>query len=263
MAVSDPMHELLPWYVNGTLAPEEAEAFRQHLEGCEACRDELRFLQRAAAELERHGDALLEGHPDSERIVAAARGELEPGEAAVIERHLALCDGCAAETRWVRGEAVAAGAEAPPAAARRGWPLNGLGWMVAVAATIALLVTWQSGGPDSRTSGIVRPQLVTPTVRATGAATVLRLGADEPGVRLILEVDLASEAYPAELEVTAEAGRTVISRRRIAASDVVQGSYLFLDCSRRDCPPGRYRARLVPAGDEQPEIDYAFEVRPE
>ena len=35
---------LLPWYVNGTLTDEERAQVEAHLEHCEQCREELRFL---------------------------------------------------------------------------------------------------------------------------------------------------------------------------------------------------------------------------
>jgi len=40
---------LLPWYVNGTLAPAEAAGFEAHLQDCAACRAEVAWQQRLSA----------------------------------------------------------------------------------------------------------------------------------------------------------------------------------------------------------------------
>ena len=49
--MSTDVHTLSGAYALDALAPEEAEAFRSHLDGCPACRDEVRELQRAAARM--------------------------------------------------------------------------------------------------------------------------------------------------------------------------------------------------------------------
>lgn len=45
-SVTDHPDELLPWYVNGTLATDEQDAVASHLEHCGRCRDEVAFLQK-------------------------------------------------------------------------------------------------------------------------------------------------------------------------------------------------------------------------
>jgi hypothetical protein len=45
--------ELLPWLVNGSLSGAEAQALRDHLDGCAACRSALRAEQRLAAAVAR------------------------------------------------------------------------------------------------------------------------------------------------------------------------------------------------------------------
>jgi anti-sigma-K factor RskA len=47
--MSTDVHTLSGAYALNALAPEEAAEFRQHLAGCQACRDEVRELQSAAA----------------------------------------------------------------------------------------------------------------------------------------------------------------------------------------------------------------------
>jgi anti-sigma-K factor RskA len=46
--MSTDLHTLSGAYAIDALSPEEAAAFRSHLEGCQACRDEVRELQAAA-----------------------------------------------------------------------------------------------------------------------------------------------------------------------------------------------------------------------
>lgn len=80
--------DLLPWYVNGTLAGTELEALTRHLEGCEACREELDQERRLAYALrtseemsfapERAFRALRE-RLDREEELERSRRERAPG----------------------------------------------------------------------------------------------------------------------------------------------------------------------------------------
>lgn len=45
------VQELLPWYVNGTLAPEERQRIETHLSSCDACRQEAARLEQISAAL--------------------------------------------------------------------------------------------------------------------------------------------------------------------------------------------------------------------
>jgi anti-sigma-K factor RskA len=81
--MSTDVHTLSGAYALDALSPEEAEEFRRHLEGCQACRDEVRELQRAAARL---GGAEASAPPPDlkARILAAAeRTPQEPPAPAV------------------------------------------------------------------------------------------------------------------------------------------------------------------------------------
>jgi anti-sigma-K factor RskA len=69
--MSTDVHTLSGAYALDALSPEEAAEFRRHLDGCPACRDEVRELQRAAARL---GGAEVAAPPPElkARILAAA-----------------------------------------------------------------------------------------------------------------------------------------------------------------------------------------------
>ena len=58
MNACDPIRELIPWYVNGSLSVEEARRVAAHLSGCEACRDEFVQTVRLNVEVRRAFDEL-------------------------------------------------------------------------------------------------------------------------------------------------------------------------------------------------------------
>ena len=53
MNACNPVRELIPWYVNGSLSVEEARQVAAHLSCCEGCRDELTQIMRLNAEVRR------------------------------------------------------------------------------------------------------------------------------------------------------------------------------------------------------------------
>lgn len=87
--------ELLPWYLNGTLDESEKREVREHLNGCEACRQALEETRLAWT--------IYDQHIPSEALVALAWGESPEGyDPEVLERHLRSCPECAAELELVR-----------------------------------------------------------------------------------------------------------------------------------------------------------------
>jgi hypothetical protein len=95
------MHELLPWYLTGTLVSRLAEDFREHLTRCKACREEQSALEALSRKIARLGAAFLADHPSPALIVSAMRGELGEPEAAEVRKHVALCVTCAEESSWI------------------------------------------------------------------------------------------------------------------------------------------------------------------
>ena len=58
MNACNPIRELIPWYVNGSLSVEEAHQVAAHLSRCESCRDDLTQTMRLNVEVRRTFDEL-------------------------------------------------------------------------------------------------------------------------------------------------------------------------------------------------------------
>jgi len=76
-AAHDAAAELLPWYVTGQLAPDEAERVGAHVAGCAECQAEVAFQQRLEAEVARLP-------LDVERGWADMRGRIEANDDAPL-----------------------------------------------------------------------------------------------------------------------------------------------------------------------------------
>ncbi|MGH3444720.1 MAG: anti-sigma factor [Nocardioidaceae bacterium] len=72
--MSTELHTLSGAYALDSLSPEEVEAFRTHLEQCQACRDEVAELQATAAEMGA-GEATIPPPALRARVLAAASRE--------------------------------------------------------------------------------------------------------------------------------------------------------------------------------------------
>ncbi len=63
--------ELLPWYVNGSLAQPERERVEAHLAACRRCEEEVRACRRTAAEIAGAGEVAPSPHPiQFQRVLA-------------------------------------------------------------------------------------------------------------------------------------------------------------------------------------------------
>jgi hypothetical protein len=72
--------ELLPWYVNGSLAQPERERVEAHLAVCRRCQDEVRACRRTAAEVAGAGEVAPSPHPIQFQRVLARIEESEREE---------------------------------------------------------------------------------------------------------------------------------------------------------------------------------------
>jgi len=88
--------ELLPWLLNGSLEPEEREAVRSHVSGCETCRAEL---AETAAVWE-----MFDAHIPAWDLAAYAAGLFSTEWSQEdIHRHLGVCSRCRSELAGVEG----------------------------------------------------------------------------------------------------------------------------------------------------------------
>jgi anti-sigma factor RsiW len=72
--------ELLPWYVNGSLAQPERERVEAHLAACRRCEEEVRACRRTAAEIADAGEVAPSPHPIQFQRVLARIEESEREE---------------------------------------------------------------------------------------------------------------------------------------------------------------------------------------
>ena len=72
--------ELLPWYVNGSLAQPERERVEAHLAACRRCEEEVRACRRTAAEIAGAGEVAPSPHPIQFQRVLARIEESEREE---------------------------------------------------------------------------------------------------------------------------------------------------------------------------------------
>jgi hypothetical protein len=90
--------QLLPWHLNGTLDGNERREVREHLAGCESCRQALEDTRLAWQ--------VYDQHIPSEALVAMAWGEspegYDPDAADILQRHLQSCPECAADFELAR-----------------------------------------------------------------------------------------------------------------------------------------------------------------
>jgi len=96
------VEELLPWFLNGSLTPEEEVEVRRHLAGCASCRRALAATLETARDLARH--------PPTEELVAFGLGE-PVADRAALARHLEHCPACAEQLRLVRRSSLRRGEE--------------------------------------------------------------------------------------------------------------------------------------------------------
>jgi len=92
--------ELLPWFLNGSLSPDEDRQLRGHLKDCDRCRAELGEVLFAAK--------MFSTHPETAALVELV---FDPPSAdrQALEQHLLLCPDCAEQVALLRRSAFLLG----------------------------------------------------------------------------------------------------------------------------------------------------------
>jgi predicted anti-sigma-YlaC factor YlaD len=282
--------ELLPWFLNGTLDPNEKEAVRRHLQKCEAC--------RLALTETRETWQTFDQHLPTETIVALAYDEAPIGSSAQeAALHLASCPRCATELEMARTSRRLEGLEgeanvlpfaarrsdsAPVASARspRGWQMTAL---AAGLAGVLGLAGWMNRGQEIDT---LREQLAARGTTAPAASEPLLLATANPvlldplearmrdfgdsnstlpaGQASALQLNSSAAIEPAEratitsyrLEVARVAGEKVAEAPVTLQPD---GNYAV---TVWNLPAGEYELRILgrTPGGEKPYETYRFKV---
>jgi anti-sigma-K factor RskA len=209
-------------YVLGALEPEEAQAFARHLEGCQACRDEVASLERVV-------DALPAAAPQYRAPASLRQRVLEDGREHERQRAQA---------------ATPPHGTAPPARRRLRWPSRPVlaGAAALAVALIAVVVIALSGGgpPASR--------VITATVTGPGSARVKVVGGRAELILTNFPAPPPGDVYQVWLQrgsAKPSPTRTLFSVTREGAADVgVTGA--LSGVSRLMVTPERAGGSLVP-----------------
>ena len=244
------LHQLLPWFMNGTLDAGERSSFESHLADCAACRDEMSIIEDLRREVRNPEWDVLAEHPSPQALAEALLdGADDPG----TRRHLAVCLTCAEEARWLGG----ARASRPPA---RRWAGRAALAAAAVIAVVMLAGVVMRPRPGGHLTGLLLVDPVPSSERTRDGQHVVQVQAGADVVHLLFEVDLGAEAFPASFHLLDAAGRPVFTMEKLESTDLLRGVFLFLDCSRLDCPDGAYVARVSPGGGRLAGIEYPFRL---
>ena len=258
-------HDLLPWYVNGTLDDGERRSFQEHLASCAKCTAELPVLEEIRKEMAQPDWGEHAEHPAAEALSLMVVEGIEDPE---MRRHLALCVSCSEEARWLRGEETAGVSDEAPIGrdtAIRVPQRRPSKWTVPLALAAAALVVLLAAGallrsrPAGSLTGVGPPIFVPSVERDLGRRHEVIVPAGVGVLTLHFQADLRPEGFPAVFEVTDASGRTILKKADLRELDLLRGTFIFY-CGRSECRDGDYVARLTPAGGNQPPIAYPFRL---
>jgi hypothetical protein len=240
----------LPAYVGGTLAIAEARSVEAHLQGCPACREEVRALASMKAALRWAARA---DHVRPEDLMALAADEISGERRASVLAHVELCPSCAEDASAVFasvGRPWPASTPAPGRAvripARRAVLAAAAGAILL--AVIAAWALWRPSGPAVEPVSLVT---LSTQLRGEGPPVVLR-GRGPWHVMIVLPASVRARRHA--LRIVDERDRSVFSGE--FESDRDNRVHVLVRSIDR---PGRYRMVLQPRSASDPPCVYPFE----
>ena len=279
---TDDLKHLLPYYVAGTLEPDERRRVDEALSVSDELRSDLQFWQDSQAAISVFAQHAAAGHVTAREIVDFAVGIIPNDRRERVERHLQSCSQCYEEFHLVRASLLTGGSTPPVRTGRllsfvRSFRLV-YALPVLVIATVTLLVLTRSdrglqqsasrpaalpGGVDDRTSLRLTYQ---PEYRSASPESIatLRLGPQPSLVDVFIAIPrntLSGIRYRA----TVGAEEVVSDSVRTFASGATHDSLHIVLLRSMIPPPGdtlRIRVReILPAGvkDLMPD-EYYFSV---
>jgi anti-sigma factor RsiW len=257
------IHELLPWYLNGTLASDEAAEFERHIPACKDCARELELLKSLEKEIGRHGEAFFAPHPAPELLVTEALEGLPEPQSSELHKHLAFCSTCAAEVRIVRERHGPATPIIPhPARLKEALWKRIIPWAAAAGVAVALaLPLWRASRQSVPQSDVLLTTYLEPLQRAV-SETRVEVPASVGRFQLVIPVRPPAGGISVSLEIQDAQGKTVLWRENI--KDLYRNQFIFVLCDRKDFPDGEYRARIQfptsPGAINEPPLDFRFHV---
>ena len=65
------LNQLIPWYVNGTLSPEESDQLEQHLKSCVSCQSEVEWMRNVGTTMTGLANEPFPAKPSFDKALAA------------------------------------------------------------------------------------------------------------------------------------------------------------------------------------------------
>ena len=210
----DPIRELIPFYVAGTLTGPEHEQVERALADHPEFAADLHFWQHAAAVIRAEADSSRLGHLPSDRLVELAEfgpGRLEP-EWATMTAHLENCAACQHDLATVRASLEPDEANVRPMSAADADTIRSRSFLqriplpaLAAAAVILLLgiglLTRSLWGPRSVTFTLRYAE----TTRSTESPELPVIDLAPQDTSILLHVDIPhTEQPPESFEITIE-----------------------------------------------------------
>lgn len=263
--------ERLPWWLNGSLDPEERREVEEHLKGCGPCRQALEETRLAAE--------IFAQHIPTAALVAYAADEAPEGiDPGLFELHLADCPQCAAELEMARASRLlseheevplllprqppqASPAAARPARAERGWKAAAIA--AGMTSVLALSGLWL----NLERQGAAGPAAYS---GAFGDLDTLTRGGETAGIKafpksagfaaITLHPSDADTFRDHTFEVKDPSGKVVVPERALLRD---KDNFYLVIVDLRSLPPGTYAIQTygTDGGRPQPLDRFSFLVR--